>query len=130
MSRGGKYLSKDKSQKKKAIKIWLVVVLLLVAFVGIRGIRGMYANTNKVDDKSISQRIEDSFSETLVEETSEYTNIPDTTEMVVTTERIPDYGKMGKIINILLIGQDAREGEESKNADTVILVTVNKETKK
>ena len=42
----------------------------------------------------------------------------------------PDYGKMGKVINVLLIGQDAREGEESKNSDTVILITVNKETKK
>lgn len=37
---------------------------------------------------------------------------------------------MGKVINVLLIGQDAREGEDSKNADTMILVTVNKETKK
>lgn len=45
-------------------------------------------------------------------------------------ETSPDWGKTGKVINVLLIGQDAREGENSKNADTLILLTVNKETKK
>ena len=51
-------------------------------------------------------------------------------DTTVPKETSPDYGKTGKVINVLLIGQDAREGEESKNADTVILVTINKETKK
>ncbi len=41
----------------------------------------------------------------------------------------PDYGETGKIVNILLVGQDSRPGEESKLADTIILVTLNKETK-
>lgn len=41
----------------------------------------------------------------------------------------PDYGKSGKIVNILLVGQDSRPGEESKLADTIILLTLNKETK-
>ena len=43
-------------------------------------------------------------------------------DTTVPKETSPDYGKTGKVINVLLIGQDAREGEESKNADTVILV--------
>ena len=50
-----------------------------------------------------------------------------TTEPVETTE--PDYGKSGKIVNILLVGQDSRPGEESKLADSIILLTLNKETK-
>lgn len=40
----------------------------------------------------------------------------------------PDYGKTGKIVNILVIGQDSRAGEESKLADGIMLLTLNKET--
>ena len=55
---------------------------------------------------------------------------PESTDVTIPKETTPGYGKMGKVINVLLIGQDAREGEESKKADTVILITINKETKK
>lgn len=41
----------------------------------------------------------------------------------------PDYGESGKIVNILLVGQDSRPGEEAKLADSIILLTLNKETK-
>ena len=40
----------------------------------------------------------------------------------------PDYGKTGKIVNILVVGQDSREGEEHKLADGIMLLTLNKET--
>lgn len=49
------------------------------------------------------------------------------TEQVGTGE--VDYGESGKIVNILLVGQDSRPGEDSKLADTIILLTLNKETK-
>ena len=40
------------------------------------------------------------------------------------------YVESGKdIINILIVGQAARDGEESRMADTMILATVNKNTK-
>lgn len=45
-----------------------------------------------------------------------------------TEPKPPDYGKTGKIINIMLVGQDSREGEESKLSDTMILCTINRET--
>lgn len=54
------------------------------------------------------------------------TEPPETTEPAPTE---PDYGKLGKVVNVLVIGQDARPGEDSKIADTMILMTVNKETK-
>ncbi len=41
----------------------------------------------------------------------------------------PDYGESGKIVNILLVGQDSRPGEDHKLADSIILLTLNKETK-
>lgn len=41
-----------------------------------------------------------------------------------------NYGSTGKVINILVVGQDAREGEnQGKNSDTMILCSLNKETK-
>lgn len=40
----------------------------------------------------------------------------------------PDYGVTGKIVNILVIGQDNREDEQHKLADCIMLLTLNKQT--
>lgn len=42
----------------------------------------------------------------------------------------PDVMKDQNVVNILLIGQDRREGESRQRSDSMILVTINKETKK
>ena len=42
----------------------------------------------------------------------------------------PDYGTTGKLVNVLVVGESSREGEESKLSDTIMLCTLNKETKK
>ena len=66
------------------------------------------------------------------EETTEATTVPEeTTEATEATTEAPtepDYGQSGKIVNILVVGQDSRDGEESKLADSIILFTLNKET--
>lgn len=41
----------------------------------------------------------------------------------------PDYGKTGKVVNILVVGQDTNVGEDHKLADCIMLVTLNKETR-
>lgn len=58
-------------------------------------------------------------------------SVPETeaTTEPTTTPTEPDYGESGKIVNILLVGQDYRPGQDYKLADTIILVTLNKETK-
>lgn len=61
-----------------------------------------------------------------VVETTEAPTEPETT--AAPTE--PDYGQTGKIVNIMLVGSDSREFEEHKLADTMLLFTLNKETKK
>ena len=38
-------------------------------------------------------------------------------------------GKTGKVLNVLLIGNSAREGETSRLSDTIILCTLNRDTK-
>ena len=40
-----------------------------------------------------------------------------------------DYGQSGRVVNILVIGQDSREGEDHKLSDGIMLLTLNKETR-
>ena len=60
------------------------------------------------------------------EPTEEITEAPTEIETEPTEA---DYSKVGKIINIMLIGTDYRVGEEHKLSDSMILCTVNRETK-
>lgn len=53
---------------------------------------------------------------------------PETTEEI-TEATEPDWGESGKVINILMIGQDSRPGEDSRLADGIMLLTLNKETR-
>lgn len=41
----------------------------------------------------------------------------------------PDYGQSGRVVNILVVGQDSREGEDHKLADGIMLLTLNKQTR-
>ena len=51
-----------------------------------------------------------------------------TTE-ATTTATEPDYGELGKIVNIMLVGQNYRPvDEDNKLSDTMILCTLNRET--
>ena len=131
MSTGGRFLA---SQPEKKGKGWVRTVLIVLAVILALGliIGGFaFSKLNKIKraqmgDNNLSAG---DLAGLLVEETTEATE----TEPTETTEpkpTAPDYGTTGKVINVLLIGQDAREGEDSKNADTMILVTVNKQTKK
>lgn len=59
-------------------------------------------------------------------------NATQPTAEIATTPTEPeevDYGQSGKIVNIVLVGQDSREGEEHKLSDTIMLLTLNKETR-
>ena len=132
MHNGGHFLAPKPEKKGKA---WVKVLLIVLAVVLLLGaaIGGFYlSKLNKIKrpdwgDNNLSS---DDLAGLLVEdptETTAATQPPETTEPKPTE---PDYGTTGKIINVLLVGQDARPGEDSKNADTMILVSVNKETKK
>lgn len=135
MSKGGRYLSQKapKPAKKKTgakvLIIVLVAVLLLCA--GIAAF--VISKINKINraERAENQLTQEMIDSMLVEEETEPTTAPTETEPPETEPEVtePDYGKTGKIVNVLVVGQDARIGEDSKNADTVILLTVNKETK-
>lgn len=131
--------SKGKPKKRKKT-LWIVLGTLLgiVLAVGIGGM--IYVNSmlnlvrrpveeSKDPDPSDIAWMLGNFDET--EPTEAPTEPPTETAQETTqpTETMPpDYSKTGKIINIMLVGQDSRKGEESKLSDTMILCTVNRET--
>ena len=131
MSKGGRFLEQKAPEKGNAWVKVLVIVLAVILVIGALGAWFVVSKMNKIQKAQLAenQLSEEDLAGLLVEDpTQEAEAVPaETTEPKPTD---PDYGKMGKVINVVRIGQDAREGEESKNSDTVILITVNKETKK
>ena len=131
MSKGGRFLEQKAPEKGNAWVKVLVIVLAVILVIGALGAWFVVSKMNKIQKAQLAenQLSEEDLAGLLVEDPTQETEaVPTETTEPEPTD--PDYGKMGKVINVLLIGQDAREGEESKNSDTVILITVNKETKK
>ena len=131
MSKGGRFLEQKAPEKGNTWVKVLVIVLAVILVIGALGAWFVVSKMNKIQKAQLAenQLSEEDLAGLRVEDpTQETETVPTETTEPKPTD--PDYGKMGKVINVLLIGQDAREGEESTNSDTVILVTVNKETKK
>lgn len=132
MGKGGRYLQQSSGSGKKPWLIVLVSVLAVLVLLAALVIGFVYSKMNRLSrpTERDNQLTPEQLASMLVEDpTQEATEDTVPTETTVPKETDPDYGKMGKVINVLLIGQDSRMGEDSKNADTVILITVNKETK-
>lgn len=129
MASGGKYLNKGGSgnpQKKSAVR-WakpvliavFVVLILIITVVVILINRYKPTPPDPTPPPGPAITVPVFPDDDPAEETTEETQPP-------TTQSVPQ----GKgVVNILVIGQDAREGESSKNSDTVILCSLNKETK-
>ena len=133
MSKGGYFLAPKPEKKTKPWVIVVAVILAVVILIGALGTWFVISKMNKIQraEKGDNQLSSDDLSGMLVEDDTPATEaVTEPKESTEPKETEPNFGKTGKVINVLLIGQDAREGEESKNADTMLLVTVNKETKK
>lgn len=129
---------KTPKPKKKAGKVILIIVLVLVLLVGAAAAWGIYYyNTmlGKMDivtlDKSLYETyVAETFTpiESLETETTVQTTAApeetETEETVTEETTIPPF-KAEDIINILVVGQASRAGEEGHMADSTILVTVN-----
>lgn len=116
----------------KPFKIVLIIILIaaaaVLAGIGIYAGR-LYSKLNKVTVSEPRERIPRS------EETFEVnTDEPDTIEVEEVEELFDvdsiDMMESDSIKNILLIGQDAREGEERQRSDTMIICSINTHTKK
>lgn len=133
MAKGGKYLRKKPVTKKKGTKVLAIVLIVFaVLVVGGIGFFAWYANSlmNLVSrpDAQVATVPEDLPMETLptaatitvegqvIEETT-----PEDTWPVIESDE--------NITNILVVGQAARAGETQLIADTMIVFSINRETK-
>ena len=146
MSKKGKF---EKVVPKKRLAWWKIVLIVLAVLLVIVGaVAGFGWNYFKsligevrqaeYEDKDLSdEELEAILGFVPEDETTGATeSVPETTEIIeteATTEAATeptekDYGEMGKIINIMLVGQNYRETEPTKLSDTMILCTLNRES--
>ena len=132
MSKGGKYLAKKPvpaKKKKKGILgkilIALLLVLLLIVGAGVLLVNRWLNQLSRPEapvvapTQSVTEAVETQSVET--EETEPPTTTPeDTWPEVISDENIT---------NIMLVGQASREGESHLISDTMILASINRETK-
>lgn len=145
MAYKGKYsvakAPKSRISAKKIIIIVLCILLVVIAVAGFLAYRAYNIFNKAVDNiprAEYAENIDTDTDEPVGYFEPDETEVTETTEAAEATEEtaVPtdengeqDWGKTGKILNILLIGQDSRKGEESKLADAIMLCTVNKEKK-
>lgn len=130
--------------KKKGSKVVLIILCVLLVLLGGIGVAGVMVyndfvkriehvveveNTGPLSEDILAmmgtepptEATEPSVAETTAAATEE------TTVPTVATE--PTEPKIPEIINVMLIGQSYRKGEENYLSDTLILVTINKDSK-
>lgn len=131
MGKGGRFLNKKAVPVKRGRKILLMIVLVfLLLLVGATASAVMYYNSmlnliTRPETVATEHSMSDEEFEAIlgyVPEKAETETTVETTEVV--TEPVED-----RIINIMLIGQNYRKGEEHKLSDTLILCSLNKDTK-
>ncbi len=132
MAKKGKYL---RAAQKKPLgwKKWALIVLavLLALLLGAAVLGTLYYNdllgyvsrAERQDQDLSDQQLQDILG--FVPETLPESENQDDSEKDTLNENASD----GRIVNIMLVGQAKRGTEVSKLSDTMILVTVNKETK-
>ena len=121
-----KFEQEDQPKKKKGLKIFLIVLAVLLALVLVIAVLAYWYIQNKFSKMNIITLPEDTYAYT--EATDEYTRPPEATveetEETVEETTIPAMSA-DDIINILVVGQASRAGEEAKMADTTMLVSLN-----
>ena len=124
---------KSPKPKKKAGKIVLAIVLILVLLVGAAAAWGIHyyiEMMGKMDivtlDKNLYETyVPDTFEPLESVQTEPPAVTTETTEETVPEETTRPPFKAEDIVNILVVGQASRAGEEGHMADSTILVTVN-----
>lgn len=132
MSYQGRFQQAKPPKKKKGKKIALIVLIVLLVIVIAAGIIGIKAYNSVLDKVTIVTMPTYETTAPVTEETTEATTeatADATTEETTVETTIPPM-KPEDIINILVVGQSSRGGEEAALADTMILASVNTYTKK
>ncbi|MEF2838541.1 MAG: hypothetical protein U0N82_12565, partial [Oscillospiraceae bacterium] len=119
-----------KQPKKRGKKIFLIVLaVILVLVIGVVAAGAIYYNRmmNKMNIIELPEDTyvytEESYGPVIEIEETEQQAEEETEETTVETTRPPVSAE--DIINILVVGQSSRAGEESRMADTTMLVSIN-----
>ena len=134
-----KYVGKfEKQKKKKKVGLMILLIFLTLILVGLVGgviyYQTVLNQINRFEEPETlsTEALESLFQDAMeqggveLDEDMEIGTVP--TELDVMTDEEEVIG--GEIVNILLIGQDTRNPEQRGLSDSMILVSVNKETKK
>ncbi len=124
------------SWKKKLLIVLAVVTVLGAAgvAVGMCYVKNMlqYVERAEYDHKELSdEELEAILGNTVadVEETEAQSEPASEAAEETAEETEPeDFGDMGNLVNVMLVGQAYRKGEDSKLADSMILCTLNRDT--
>ena len=128
---------RDHQAKKggKGLKIFLIVLAVLLAIILICAAAGYWFIQNKFSKMNVIELPEDTYVYT--EATDDYTRPAETdseqageeTEETAPVETTRPPMSADDIINILVVGQASRAGEEANMADTTMLISLNTYTK-
>ena len=134
MAKGGRYLSVKKTKRKggRVFLIILMVFLLLIAAVAAGGMIYYNSMLNLITRPETTENsLSDADLEAILGYIPEKESAPETeaTEQTTAPTTAPTEPAEDPILNIMLIGQNYRKGEEHKLSDTLILCSVNKDTK-
>ena len=119
-----------KKKGSKGLKIFLIVMAVLLALILIAAGVGYWFIQNKFSKMNVITLPEDTYVYT--EATDEYTRPPETetapteeTTVATTAQTTRPPMSADDIVNILVVGQASRAGEEGHMADTTMLVSIN-----
>lgn len=124
---------KKMSKKKKTIIIVasILAALLLLLLAGFLVLKGYLGQIKRFDENEATlsqEQIESMLNQTeatVPDFTGTEMNADDVTEPTIPAASIG----ADDVINVLLVGQDRREGEGRRHSDSMVLVTINKATK-
>ena len=125
---------KPRKKGRKIILIILMALLLLIGGAAVWGIRLYHDTLGKMNIVKLDKNLYETYTEADTFPTESLANEPVVTETTAETEKTEETAppettrppfKAEDIINILVVGQASREGEEGHMADSTILVTVN-----
>lgn len=129
MSYHGRFEQEKQPKKKRGTKIVLIILAVILVIVGCAAAAGAVYYNRMMNKMNIIELPEDTYvytEETGLTEPVSTDSDPmeeETEETTVATE--PRKLSADDIINILVVGQSSRAGEESRMADTTMVVSVN-----
>ena len=130
MSYHGRFEQQKQPKKKRGLKIFLIILaVILVIAAGAVTAGAIYYN-RMMNKMNIIELPEDTYVYTEETQLTEATEAVAETAQIETTEETtvvtePPRATAEDIINILVVGQSSRAGEESRMADTTMLVSLN-----